>query len=320
MKRGEITGQLLHIDKSDIGLPMRSMTTMKKNERKHISILDDRELSEKMQYDDKNCSFEYYDPSITSYAKDATSQPLNVTHKMDDRMETEIPRYSIDRTFDRDIQNIGLNNIDYINSFTFMMFNSIRNVMRKDFCVLPVGILSLLAGNDSNIKQILSQLNNSNMYYQNKIVGNNYLSRVSIKIQMSRSSYMIYENANYVLVEFPIENTNFHIGFIIANNEEFSFPSQKMFMESILNLKKNKANIYCPAFKIINKLNVNNILRKIKYIQSDNIIYSQNIYFETQNNIYIKQSQMFSSLDLSENFIFYIRFVPNNIILHIGQH
>lgn len=321
MRRGEITGQILHIDKSDIGLPMRSMTSLKRNEMKHISILDDRELSNgKMNSDMDENSIGYFDPSITSYAQDATAQPLNIRHELGDRLETELPRQLIDRTFDRDIQNIGVNNIEYINSFTFNMFNSFYSMTQKSFCILPIGVLSLLAGNDSNIKQIITQLNNSCMYYQNKIGGNDYLSRTSIRIPMTRNSYMIYENTTYTLIEFPIEQTNFHIGYIIANNEDFTFPSQKMFLESILNLKKNKANIYCPSLKIVNKLNVNNMLKKMKYIQNNHISYSQTIYFETLNNIYIKQSPIVGSLDLSENFIFYIRFVPNNVILHIGYH
>lgn len=41
MKRGEITGHLYGTTNADVGMPMRSLVSPKKDQRKNISVMDD---------------------------------------------------------------------------------------------------------------------------------------------------------------------------------------------------------------------------------------------------------------------------------------
>lgn len=313
MNRGEITGQFLRIDKSEIGLPMRSTSMTKKEERKNVSVFDNMTKQNDKAYDDNERTFDYFDPYTTSYATDATIQPL---HTRIDKHQIR----SMIKPMNDSVQNISSYNSEYLNKFTLNVFYNARQTFQQSFCILPIGIMSLLAGNDLNIKKIIRQLNNSEMFYQNKVLGNNLISRTSvIQKNINVEHFGYYENNNHTIVEFPMDSQNFAIGFITDKNNNDIQLTHRIFFEYISNLGGGKLSIYRPEIKIVNKLNVNNLLKKMGYIQNNNIIYSQSLYFETCDVIH-ETGIADKSVDLSENFIFYIRFVPNNIILHIGYH
>jgi hypothetical protein len=65
---------------------------------------------------------------------------------------------------------------------------------------------------------------------------------------------------------------------------------------------------------------MNNTLTEMGYINPNktNFSYIQNVCIISQNDIYLNDT-MHPIFDLSMNFIFYIRYVPNNVILFIGQ-
>jgi hypothetical protein len=330
MHRGEITGQFYDVPKIDIGMPFRSNTLTKKNDRKNISPMDDLLLPEN---NDKPCkTFEYYDPSVTEYAKDATIQP-QIT--FDSRLE-------FDRTFRttngangnttksvNHIQNISTYNTEYINNISINIYNKMCEMTPTNFCIFPLGIMSSLIENDPNIKKILSIINTNEIYHQLKILYNErtFLSRASIILAFNtekiNNTFSHYEDNENNLIEIPMNNPNFAIGFLrnkFNNNINLTL---KLFMEYVLNLKHSNINVYCPSFQITNKLKLNNVLNSLKYIHPnshDKISYFQIIHLAFQNSIYIKKSTICKPVDLSENFIFYIRYVPNNIILFIGQY
>jgi hypothetical protein len=177
MNRGEITGQFLRIDKSEIGLPMRSTSMTKKEERKNVSVFDNMTKQNDKAYDDNERTFDYFDPYTTSYATDATIQPL---HTRIDKHQIRSMIKPMNESMNDSVQNISSYNSEYLNKFTLNVFYNARQTFQQSFCILPIGIMSLLAGNDLNIKKIIRQLNNSEMFYQNKVLGNNLISRTSV--------------------------------------------------------------------------------------------------------------------------------------------
>lgn len=356
MRRGEITGNFFDITKADIGMPFRSVTVSKKNERRNISVMDDV-LDPDIQQE-SSTSFEYYDPSSTSFARDATAQISVSRDTIDPRLEFDRERINYnqskksgmdgrrindidmdtnmrnpklrqrqtDRFSDGSLQNISSYNTDYINNISFNIYNEIARKTCVNFCTFPIGIMATLVENDQNIKKIMSIINTNEIFHQLRIQHANQIitSRASIilNIQPSKvtSVFSHYEDNENHIVEIPMNNPSFAVGFLCnKNGNEICF-TQKLFSEYVMNLKRSSVNVYCPSFKITNKLGLNHILSSMGYINNNDIAYAQTIYFESQNNIYIRKTSIRDPVDLSDNFIFYIRYIPNNIVLFIGRH
>lgn len=329
MRRGEITGNFFDITKADIGMPFRSVTVSKKSDRKNISVMDDILDPDTLQ--EPTTSFEYYDPSLTSFAHDVIT-PLSINN--DTRLELDRERinynqklqpHHTDRFSDGSLQNISSYNTDYINNISFNIYNEIARKTYVNFCAFPIGIMATFVKNDQNIKKIMTIINTDEMFHQLKIQHFDWIisSRASIilNIQPTKVANLFshYEDNENHIVEIPMNNPSFAVGFLCNKNGNDIYFTQKLFSEYVMNLKRSNINVYCPAFKITNKLELNSILSSLNYI-NNNVKYTQTIYFESQNNIYIKKTSVREPIDLSDNFIFYIRYVPNNIILFIGRH
>lgn len=355
MRRGEITGHFFDITKEDVGMPFRSVTVSKKSERKNISVMDDILDADTQQ--ESTTPFEYYDPSSTSFARDATAQISVNRDTIDPRLELDRERIKYnptrggingrrineidmdtnmrnpklrqrqtDRFSDGSLQNISSYNTDYINNISFNIYNEIARKTCVNFCTFPIGIMATFVENDQNIKKIMTIINTNEMFHQLKIhhVERMISSRASIilNIQPSKitSVFSHYEDNENHIVEIPMNDPSFAVGFLCNKNGNDICFTQKLFSEYVMNLKRSNVNVYCPAFKITNKLGLNRILSTMGYINNNDVTYTQTIYFESQNNIYIKKTSIREPIDLSDNFIFYIRYVPNNIVLFIGRH
>jgi hypothetical protein len=122
-------------------------------------------------------------------------------------------------------------------------------------------------------------------------------------------------------------NKKFNIGFIQDKHNNNVILSSRILSVYVANLKHTKINIYKPSFTVSNNLNLTQILTSLGYLQNDSIHhknntskYTQIIHFNLVNNIFVKTSNVQQILDLSERFLFYIRYIPNNIILYIGRY
>ena len=326
MHRGEITGQDFDITKADLGMPFRSSTIMKKKEMKNQSVIDSM-LAINEEVDSEKNTFQYYDPLSELYAKDITEQinPLISDDRLDfDRKHRTNTNPTIERI--SNIQNMSSQNSEYLNVISCNIFNDIANKTFINFCISPIGILSTLIKNDPNIKKIMSVFSGNEIYHQVKIINheNAIISRALIMFNTPTktlsSNFMHYEDNMNIVVEFPFSNKSFSIGFIRNKRGDMPLLTNKLLNGYIINLKHSKCNIYCPSFKITNKINMNPTFMRMGYLQSNSLSYFQTISFDMINNIYIKNTTLNNTIDLSENFIFYIRYVPNNVILFLGRH
>lgn len=328
MRRGEITGQTFDFTKENIGMPFRSTSIMRKKEVKSQSVIDNMLSSQEEQTSDQH-NFQYFDPNSSLYATDVSTteqiNPLIVDDRIDfDRKHRNNILPSIERISEANIQNMNSQTSDYLNVISCNIFNDIAKQTIINFCICPIGGLSNLIKNDPNINKIMSFINCGEIFHQSKIVNNTIISRASIQYNNSpkilTSNFTHYEDNMNNVIEFPFINKAFSIGFICNKQGEMPLLTLKNLNGYIANLKHSKNNIYCPSFKVSNQINLNPTLSRMGYIKDNSLNYLQTIYFEITNNIYVKTTTMSNTINLSDNFIFYIRYVPNNIILFIGRH
>lgn len=314
MHRGEITGHFYDVTTADIGMPFRPEVLTRKQERKYSSHLD-QDILDKTNNDElkHNDNFEYYDPSILNYSHTGGERQLR-------------PRRELYET-PRKIKNISSFNTDYLNTIAFNIFNEINKKTYSNFCVCPIGILNSLIENDSTINEIISELNTSEIFYQQKNYKNCMISRASVilKTSVPITNITCYDNNEISIMEFPMNNKNFAYGMIMNKNEDEIFLTNKNFTGFISNLKYNKLQLYCPNFSVSNKLYLNNTLNTLGYINDNLQKYLQTIYFKLSNKILCstkssKYNLTNNNIDFSGNKIFYVRYVPNNVVLFIGKH
>jgi hypothetical protein len=330
MRRGEITGQILNVTKADIGMPMRSMTNMaKKEERKQRTNMDDVINVDTNNPQQIDHNFKYFDPSTTQFSNETGSDNIlgdissPPTHQ---QLNQHLSSLIVDRFSDGDIQNIAQFNTEYINSMSINIFNSIAKNTYVNFCVFPIGVLATIIANDPNINQVMSFINTSEIFHQIKIVDNQNKinSRSSVIMNMtskySTNNFLHYEDNENSIVELSFINSKFSIGFICSKHDNNVLLSNKLFSVYVSNLKHTKTNVYCPSFGVSNNLNLTKILSSSGYLPNNNAKYTQTIFLKLMNNILIKTSNMQSHIDLSDSFLFYIRYVPNNIILYLGRY
>lgn len=326
MRRGEITGQIFDVSKTDVGMPFRSMITAKRGERKNRSTMDDIiNVDVVEQSTTREPNFEYFDPSMTSYSKETCedSNPINVISNYKNPM---MMRPIKDRFTDGDIQNIAAYNTDYINTLSLGIYNDIAKNTYVNFCVFPIGILATLIANDPNIKKVLSIINTTEIFHQIRSDSsqNQIVSRTSVITDISSQSvtntFLCYEDNDNNIIEFPLQNKNFAIGFLCNKHGENMILTNKIFSVYVSNLKHTKMNIYCPSFSISNKLKLNKTLSSLGYTPNNNFSYVQTLLLKLNNNIFVKTAHNQQPVDLSELFMFYIRYIPNNIILYLGRH
>jgi hypothetical protein len=329
MRRGEITGQSFDLSKADMGMPVRSTYIMKKKEMANSSNIDNLlSLFENNDIDENN--FTYFDPHASSYAPDIKNEIDNDNIFNDnDRISLDIQqRYNtlpvIDRIPSSSINHITNQQSEYLNIISCNIFNSIANKTIINFCISPIAILSKIIKNDPNINRIMSLLNYNEIFHKTKFDNNTIISKATIffmnNIQKLKFNFTHYEDYMNNIVEFPFLNKTFAFGFICNKSGSIPSLSHKDLNGYIINLKHSKKNIYCPSFKISNKINMNSTFLNLGYIQNNNLNYLQTIYLNFMNNIYIQNTTLNDTIDLSENFIFYIRHVPNNILLFLGRH
>jgi len=315
MNRGELTGQLFGLTKLDVGMPFRSEHVSKRNERKNYSSLDDDVNINQLRDNpepENDVKFHYFDPSMSSIGQ-SEFQPLTTGR--------EAKFNEID---ERGIQNINSVNSDYINAIAFNIYNGFSKLTSNDFCVFPIGIMRSLIEKDASINKILAQINNTEMFHQIRGGQNSIISRtssiISIDTSYIKNKINYYEDNDNMVIEFPMNNTNFAFGIICDRDKGSINLNSKLFSSYMMNIKKTHVNVYIPQFKISNKLNATGILKSLGYIREGQTQYIQSLHFELPNNIYIKNTLGRPLINLENNFIYYIRYVPNNVILFIGRH
>lgn len=307
MNRGEITGEFFRMSDIDKGMPVRSNYVLRDDKRKNISILD-KELNTLTDTDEME--LQYFDPSVSDYAKS------NISGKARNN-----PQMSMDRM--RNTMHVL--NTDYLNNIIFDMFTNIQGKTMNDFCIFPLSIIKTLIANDETIDNILYDIKSNEIFHQIKQQNNQLISRasicISIPLNTMKNKIDFYEDNDNYCIEVPMNKDGFKFGIISNKNNEELTISKKLFSEYILNMKQAACNIYCHAFKMGNKLNLNSMLKEFGYINTKNMYYHyiQNIYFELQTDIYMKTSSHKPLIELSNNIIYYVRYVPSNIVLFIGK-
>lgn len=319
MRRGEITGEMFNLSKEDVGMPIRSAIAPKKEERKNVSNMDDIINVDQMEQETPSGDFNYFDPSLTSYSHEINARKPNRIAKQDLRSLN-------DRMLDFRVQNISSYNTEYLNNISFSVFNSIAKDSYTNFCVFPISIMSSFIGHDPNIQKILSVVNTKEIFHEvkNHPSGQAILSRSAIMMNVDQKdaekSLLYYDDNDVDVVEFPMKDHNFDLGFMTSKTESEINLTNKNFISYVSNLRTRKANVYCPAFAVSNKLHLNKTLSSLGYLPNGHLKYFQTVCLELCNNLLVKANKNYNSVDLSENFIFYIRHVPNNIVLFIGRY
>jgi hypothetical protein len=331
MNRGELTGEMFGTQKVAIGMPVRSQFTSKRQERKNLSVLDDTidiNLTRGSQTSDTPASFHYFDPAMTSQSiSEFDNGPQSLTQHRDiDQMPPPAIANSIqfNELQEGQLQNIHSINADYINTMAFDIYNEFCKSTNHDFCVFPIGIMRNLIERDMSINKIMSIINNSEMFHQTRVNGNKIVSRataqLSLDTQTVKNKLGYYEDNDNMVVEFPMNNSSFAFGIICDRDKGLINLSSKLFSSYMMNLRKQNINVFVPAFKMPNTLNATRVLKNLGHIRSDRVHYLQTLFFEFQNAVYIKNSMGRPIINLSEHIIYYIRYVPNNVLLFIGRH
>lgn len=313
MNLGEITGQIYGMSKLEKGMPFRSQYTTKRNERGHFSTLEEdvNIQTDKGTADESKTSFRYFDPAMTSVGKSEFQQISDTPHE------------SYNEIAERQLQNITSGNSEYVNTIAFNMYNEIGKMTMFDFCIFPIGIMQNLIERDMTIAKIMTQVNNSEIYHENRQSINTMASRTSALISLDpqrvKGKINYYEDVNNIAIEFPMSTAGFSFGIICDKNQGEISLNSKLFSSFVSNLKKTNVNVYLPAFRQTNKLNVNIALKNLGYISTDMVKYTQSLYVEFQKTLLIKSASARPIVNLSNNFIYYIRYVPNNVVLFIGR-
>lgn len=301
MKRGEITGHFFNTARSEVGMPLRPQSTTRREERKAITKFDD--------------DMEQADSSLASF------DPFNIPneHLIERKHKTNPTQ---DRFVPSGLKNISYYDTDYINTLSFNIYNELIKNTISNFCIFPVGILSSFI-KDPTIDQILSTITTQEIFFQtqlqHKIVNSRSAVSINVPQKLIINKFTYYEDNENQIVEYPLNDEKFAIGFICNKNDNEIELTDKLYTGYMSNLKRTKINIYCPPFVIKNKINLNETLLSLDYIASDNIRYLQTIYLNSHQNIFIKTTTSQNQIDVSNNFVFYIRYVPNNVILFIGR-
>lgn len=346
MNRGELTGEIFGTSKVALGMPVRSQFISKRQERKNLSVLDDTidiNMTRGSQTLDTPASFHYFDPAMQSHSIsefDTGTQSLTQQRDIDQMPPpqaswavrsptlTSTPASTDSMQFNElqegQLQNIHSINADYINNMAFDIYNEFCKSTNHDFCVFPIGIMRNLIERDLSINKIMSIVNNTEMFHQTRVSGNKIISRataqLSLDAQTIKNKLSYYEDNDNMVVEFPMNNPSFAFGIICDRDKGLINLSSRLFSSYMMNLRKQNINVFVPAFKMPNTLNATGILRNLGHVRSDRIHYLQTLYFEFQNAVYIKNSMGRPVINLSEHIIYYIRYVPNNVLLFIGRH
>lgn len=319
MRRGELTGQLYDVSTVGIGMPIRSIAVTKKNERKNITPIDDVFVVDDLM-DNPTYTGMTQLPDSTMDINEYNTSRLNTNKIEFSRTNPQL----LDRQISSSLQNISAHNTEYINSMSINLYNAIAIKTQSNFCTSPISILSLIVKNDPNINKILSVINTSEIFNEMKMLHHNeFVSRSSVITKLNpikiSKTFTHYEDNENNVIELPMTNSNFNIGFICSKKHNMCKLTPKLLSEYILGLKRSNANVYCPSFRVTNKIELNRVLSSMQLIQNNNVKYSQVTYFESRINAYIKGSTLTEPIDLTENFIFYVRYIPNNVILFIGR-
>lgn len=312
MKRGEITGQFFENPQHNVGMPFRSTFVPKKNERKNFSQLEEDVEIKEGTTTTTDFKLNYYDPTQNNYCNNQLLALQNNT--------------ITNEYIERNIQNISTYSAEHINDLSLDIFGEIMKKNVANFCFMPIGVLKLMIANDSSINKLAKLLNSKESFHEIRTSESNYLSRASIILDLphQHNNYptKYHEDIDTYWIEFPTRDTQFAFGVICGKEEKEIHLTSKTFSSSILNLNKTTTNIFLPAFKQTNKIRLNSFIGK--YIETNNDIfneinYIQTNYFELQNNIYIKTSTLRPMIDASREFIYYLRYIPNNVILMLGR-
>lgn len=309
MSLGELTGEFFNMTEIDRGMPFRSTYVMRDDKRKNYSVIDN-ELNNVT--DIEEVDFQYFDPTLTNFGT------------------SNIVGHGVARSRHMNMNDSGRNqmtfmNTDYMNNIFFNIFTNIQEKTKLDFCIFPIGILKTLVANDPTIDSILQMSNTKEIFHQIKTQKNNIISRASAIIstpyEYVKNKLTYYENNDNCCIEFPMSNDKFSFGIICNKNKDDIILTKKVYNEYILNLHRANINVFCPAFKAGNKLNLNKIVNELGFVNRKNSAYNyyQNVLFELNTDIYLKTSAHNPIIDLTENIIYYVRFVPSNILLFIGK-
>lgn len=317
---GEITGEPYKTNEADVGMPFRSSTSSKKKVVNQISIFDD--LNKK-----NDCElpvFDYYDPyaSCTSSFECKQKKFTSDSTRLDDNVNISGKKKM--KLFDRDkfVKNIDMYNIEHINEISINIFNELSKKSLSNFCVFPLGILASLIKNDPSISSIIDILAENKIFFEKHFNNNVSVNRTSFGVRYNTNKCFNYNTNEQSITEIETIVPNFRFGMLKYSNNIMSLNYKNM-AELISNIRTFTSGITCHSFKHTNKLVLNSTLGDLGYVKSDNVKYIQTIYFELCEDIYISSTNKNLIFDdagvYAANFIYYVRYVPNNVLLYIGR-
>lgn len=317
MHCGEITGQLYGATPTEIGMPIRSSVNTKREERKNRTIFDNNINDDATPL--KN--FGYFDPMQTQFGENMTEQqPFDNTISV---KNTPLTQFRDNRFNDGSIMNISTTTIETINNFSSYIFDEISKKTCISFCVFPLGILGMIVENDPNIKKLLAMTKTNEIFHDIKLYPNSINSRATVIPIFDKKNitnkFGVYEDINTYAIELPLSDDKFAMGFIWDKHDnEISF-TYKLLQGYIANMKHQNTNLICGPFHITNKLKLNSSLRNLGYKINRNVQYLQTIVVNDKKNAYVKASNVNPPIIVPDHCIFYVRNVPNNIIIFIGR-
>lgn len=219
---------------------------------------------------------------------------------------------------DSPLKNISMVTTEHLNAMSISIYNKILENTIGKFVLCTPCIISMFIDGDNTLTSILRELSNKFMYHDKKISDYAMNTRSSAKIDTNTKDFMVYEDNNLKMIEC-IFNTKFALGFFInKSNNEFHL-NEKIFYGYVSNLVKSHTNIKCIPFVISNKINMSSSLRSLGYI-SNNYRYIHTNYFELCKTQFISDVMTKNTTVIKNNYTFYVRHIPNNVILYIGNH
>lgn len=306
---GEITGHMFDIDGDTTqGMPLRSAVNIRRKEPSNISSVD-LMVDALVDSGEQPTMINYYDPSSSHFN----------TNFID----------NLQQTTQSSEQQIGDEFVNNVNTFGFNLFNTFCQQIQQNFVLCTLGVLNLVIHQDDTLKYMIEFMQKNGIFIENKLIQQIINNRVSLNANLSLEyygrKYMYFEDNNCRLVEIPMNNSEFVIGFMTDKHQQIPSISKRRLDFCISHLRLSTVTITGKSFQYANKLNLNQFLIKSGYLKSKKINHIQTIVvqihinFTDASEFKMSQNLINNEFSLNGNFVYYVRSTKFGIILFFGQ-
>lgn len=301
---GEITGKSFTEDDTRKGMPVRSKVSFRKKEPINISSVDLMLDAYSSENNEPPLMVNYFDPSSSHHGLSLIDGNTLFSNITDDF-------------------------VNNTNNFTINLFTILSTCCHPEsiMVVCPIGILNMLVKKDDALHQVIQNAKQNGMYMDDKRIRTDIINRVSIKYNLAVNNpgkhYMCYDDNFCRLIEIPIENSSVVIGFMINKKEDPYDFSKKRLDYCISHMSSMQLYIVGDSFKHANKLNLNNVLANLGYINDNSYNYTQTIVIQviiTNIQKYKQQWDKSNVVNIEGNYVYYIRDTNHNLLMLVGKH